>query len=265
MDENKQKSSLWKTYGILMGIMLGGSGLILGGQSIWNNIKEGQASQARLETERREKFIKVFDKLIENNSIEITTIDYNRDIEVAKERCRNLSSIKDSSHENSGKTSTTLDQIQATELATVQAYCPENLTKLPKFIQSQLTDLDKVTEKQATALVKRYLEAKKSLFASPFDRNLAAELLTDKAFQDKMKSIDWLIKYDGYYSYENQAIVSVNSFKSDSDKATITLTVTESRTLHQPIGNKRTGETNQSTFYLTQKDGLVKIADISHK
>lgn len=38
-DEQKQRS-IWKVYGILMGVMVGGAVLILGGQAAWNAIQQ---------------------------------------------------------------------------------------------------------------------------------------------------------------------------------------------------------------------------------
>jgi ARC6-like, IMS domain len=80
-----------------------------------------------------------------------------------------------------------------------------------------------------------------------------------------LSSIDWLIKYDGQYSYENQRIDSINSFESNGDTATLTLTMTESRTLHQSGKKTRSGETSQSTFDLVFENGSIKISDIRNR
>ncbi len=48
MNDREQKRSLWKTYSILMGVMVGGAVLILGGQAAWNAIQQNM-SKASIE------------------------------------------------------------------------------------------------------------------------------------------------------------------------------------------------------------------------
>jgi ARC6-like, IMS domain/Domain of unknown function (DUF4352) len=140
-----------------------------------------------------------------------------------------------------------------------------------------------ISRKAALAIVKKYITAKSKLFAAPYDKNLGAELLTGKIYRDKidkggsdgdsecnnpddcLSSIDWLIKYEGQYSYGNQRINSIDSFESNGDTATLTLTTTESRTLHKSGKKTRSGETSQSTFELVLEDGSIKISDIHNR
>ena len=136
-----------------------------------------------------------------------------------------------------------------------------------------------ISRKAALAAVKKYITAKSQLFAPPFDKNLGAELLTGKVYRDKidkgdsecnnpddcLSSIDWLIKYEGQYSYGTQRIDSIDSFESNGDTATLVLTMTESRTLHKSGKKTRSGETSQSTFDLVLEDGSIKISDIRNR
>ncbi|MEA5580397.1 ARC6/PARC6 family protein [Nodularia harveyana UHCC-0300] len=39
MNEDQEKQKLWKIYGIILGVMLGGPLLIIGGQTVWNSIQ----------------------------------------------------------------------------------------------------------------------------------------------------------------------------------------------------------------------------------
>ena len=48
MNDQQEKTKLWKIYGILMGVMVGGSLLILGGQAAWNAVQQNM-SRARIE------------------------------------------------------------------------------------------------------------------------------------------------------------------------------------------------------------------------
>jgi hypothetical protein len=43
MNDQTDKQKLWKIYGILMGVMVGGSVLILGGQAAWNAVQQNLA------------------------------------------------------------------------------------------------------------------------------------------------------------------------------------------------------------------------------
>ena len=43
MNDPTDKQKLWKVYGILMAVMLGGAGVILGGQAAWNAIQQNLA------------------------------------------------------------------------------------------------------------------------------------------------------------------------------------------------------------------------------
>ena len=46
MNDQQEKTKLWKVYGILMGVMVGGAVLILGGQAAWNAIQENMSKAA---------------------------------------------------------------------------------------------------------------------------------------------------------------------------------------------------------------------------
>ncbi|XZN98799.1 MAG: hypothetical protein ACM65K_11225 [Microcoleus sp.] len=48
MSEQQEKTKLWKVYGILMGVMVGGAVLILGGQAAWNALQQN-ISKASIE------------------------------------------------------------------------------------------------------------------------------------------------------------------------------------------------------------------------
>jgi ARC6-like, IMS domain len=274
MDENKQKSSLWKTYGILMGIMIGGSALILGGQSIWNNIREGQARAAAAEEQAYSKYTQVLQKISDRYELPMPAGDRNNDISKARQYCSDFTAGKTNLQQDWAGVSK-LSLKQAILLAQVQSSCPENLVKLPKEVQTQLATLDNITQKQATAVVKRWLESKKRLFAPPFDKQLGAELLTGKAYQDNidktnvscndpsgcLSSIDWLRANNAEYSFEYQNLDSVDKFESSTDNATILVTVTERRTLHQSGKNTSSGGKKQARYILKNDNNVIKILE----
>ena len=43
MSDQQEKTKLWKVYGILMGVMVGGAVLILGGQAAWNAVQQNMS------------------------------------------------------------------------------------------------------------------------------------------------------------------------------------------------------------------------------
>jgi hypothetical protein len=162
----------------------------------------------------------------------------------------------------------------------VDAYVKKKMTQeiIAEVSNSPANNGD-ISRNQAVATVEKYLKAKSQLYAPPFDKFLGSELLTGKLYRDKidkndsdcnnpddcLSSIDWLIKYDGQYSYENQRIDSIDSFESNGDTATLTLTMTESRTLHKSGKKTRSGETSQSTFDLVLEGSSIKISDIHNR
>jgi hypothetical protein len=53
MKNEQSKRALWKTYGILMGIMLGGSAFVLAGQGIWSSIQSEKDRKLVVENENQ--------------------------------------------------------------------------------------------------------------------------------------------------------------------------------------------------------------------
>ena len=278
MSDNEQKSQLWKTYGILMGIMIGGSAIVLVGQSVWNGIQVEQTRQANLENETYDKYTQLFQKVLVNNEIASPPTDRTSDISKAKQYCSDIGSNKTNPQQDWKKVAATpnIDLKQATSLVQIQVYCPENLAKLPKEAQTQLSMLNNITKKEATALIQRWLDAKKSLFAPPFDKSLGAEILTGKAYQqnidksstgcnnssdDCLSSMDWLRQNNAEYTYGIQKLESVSKFESGADAANITVSVTETRTLHQSGKNTNSGGTKQARYELKKENGTLKILD----
>ncbi|MGA9382436.1 MAG: hypothetical protein WBV73_27060 [Phormidium sp.] len=46
MNEEEERKQLWKVYYIVLGVMIGGSILILGGQAVWNGIQQNLSPSA---------------------------------------------------------------------------------------------------------------------------------------------------------------------------------------------------------------------------
>ena len=163
MGDNEQKSQLWKTYGILMGIMIGGSVIVLVGQSVWNGIQAEQTRQANIENETYNKYTQLFQKALVNNEIAAPPTDRTSDISKAKQYCNDVGSAKINPQQDWKNILSTpnievskkiphIDIKQATSLVQIQIYCPENLKKLPKVAQTQLSILVNTVAKESSQI-----------------------------------------------------------------------------------------------------------------
>ncbi|NER97293.1 MAG: DUF4101 domain-containing protein [Symploca sp. SIO1B1] len=129
-----------------------------------------------------------------------------------------------------------------------------------------------ISQEQAVELVTKWQKSKPRIFAPPYDRNLGAELLTGKAYRDRIKrtdgtesSIDWLSNNNSYYTYTSQSFDSVKNFTSSDSQATIDVVMSEQRTFcqnSQASSNGNTAEDQRVISYILQPEqGTWKIAE----
>jgi ARC6-like, IMS domain len=134
-----------------------------------------------------------------------------------------------------------------------------------------------ISREAAVDVVKQWLQYKRVLFAPPYDKSQGSTILTDKAYRNNidrssepcnssdqegcLSSVDWLRKYDGQYSFGVQRVDSIDNFEASGDSATIFVTVTEYRTLHQRGSSKPSGGTKKARYDLKYENGRVKISD----
>jgi ARC6-like, IMS domain len=132
-----------------------------------------------------------------------------------------------------------------------------------------------ISREEAESIVQRWLIAKKTLFAPPFDRATAADLATDKAYIDKVKgpgsdgtpysASEWLQTYGYYYNYGVQRIDSIDSFEASGNTAVIEVRVTEDSNLYNSKGevqvDKSGLEYKSIKYNLVRKNGMLKISD----
>jgi hypothetical protein len=124
-----------------------------------------------------------------------------------------------------------------------------------------------LNQQQAVNLLKRWLQAKNSIFASPFSRQLINELTTGALHHDLIKAdgpVNWLKNNNAYYRYHIQTIDSIRSFSIAQNKATLEARVTEDRTLYE--GNRINREQSGRKMYIVRYsfervNGVWKIAD----
>ncbi|MDJ0554569.1 MAG: IMS domain-containing protein [Microcoleaceae cyanobacterium MO_207.B10] len=126
--------------------------------------------------------------------------------------------------------------------------------------------IESISQKEAEKLIQSWLKAKKDIFAPPYNRQLAAELTTDKVYDTitgLSGAIAWLKENNAYYQYEVQKIDSVEDFYNQGSEASITVKITEAYRLfkNNQLETKRTADSQLTVIYnLKFIDGKWKIA-----
>jgi hypothetical protein len=102
-------------------------------------------------------------------------------------------------------------------------------------LNSNSSPSSSITQDEAVNVVKNWQQAKRKLFASPYDRSLGAEILTGEAYGKNISnsdsSMNWLQNNNAYYTYGSQGIDSVKNFIGSGNQATIEVVTNEERTL----------------------------------
>jgi hypothetical protein len=112
-------------------------------------------------------------------------------------------------------------------------------TQEPSIPDTTLTPTptsESIVQQKAINLIQRWLDAKKVMFAPPYNRQIAAELTTGEQYEKAAGSdgsINWLQNNDAYYRYGVQKIDGVDNFVLNGEKATIQVRVTEDSTLYK--------------------------------
>jgi serine/threonine-protein kinase len=125
-----------------------------------------------------------------------------------------------------------------------------------------------ISQSEAVNLISKWIQAKRVMFAPPYNYQLANELTTGELYRktaDPGGSIDWLQKNSSYYRYGVQRIDSVERFEPNGNNASLEVVVTEERTLYDRKGNIDRNNTDLDTlqvrYSLQSVNGQWKIAD----
>jgi ARC6-like, IMS domain len=132
-----------------------------------------------------------------------------------------------------------------------------------------------ISQDEAISLIQKWLEVKKRLFAPPFDRELAASLMTGKAYTDKVKGLssdgkptsasEWLEKNHYYRSYGLQRIDSIEKFEVSGNNAIIDIRVMEQSNLYDSKGQLQKLKSGlwikTIRYILVKEDEALKISD----
>jgi ARC6-like, IMS domain len=141
-----------------------------------------------------------------------------------------------------------------------------------------VTPSPEISQDEAVSLVQKWLETKKSLFSPPFDRELAASIMTGKAYKDKVRgpssdgtpysASEWLEKYGYYYNYGLQRIDAVKNFEVSGSNAIIDVQITEDVSLYNANGElqklKSGLEQKIVRYVLVKENENLKMSDYNN-
>ncbi len=152
----------------------------------------------------------------------------------------------------------TTNSTQSTNNSAQQSANPNNFS----------TAASSIPREAAISILNKWQDAKRELFAPPFNRSLGAELTTGEAFRKNIgpgSSLDWLSNNNSYYRYGVQKIDSIEKFISSNRRATIDIVVTEDRKFYQNgeivTGANTSFDTRLVRYSLELEDGKLKISD----
>ncbi|MEO1431871.1 MAG: IMS domain-containing protein [Cyanobacteria bacterium J06633_8] len=142
-----------------------------------------------------------------------------------------------------------------------------SLLQTPSQSKSSST-ASSITREAAISVLNKWQEAKRELFAPPFNRSLAEELTTGEAYRKNFganSSLEWLANNNSYYRYGVQKIDSIENFVASNDRAIIEISLTEERKFYQNgkivFGDNTSFDTRLVRYSLRLQNGKLKISD----
>ena len=125
------------------------------------------------------------------------------------------------------------------------------------------TSISSISQQKAVNLIQKYLEAKKEMFAPPYNRRIIAGIATEEFSQKALGAIDWLERNGAYYRYQVQKIDSVEEFVSEGNTVAIKVKITEDYTLYNSDGSIDNSSSNFKTltviYNMRLTNGHLKI------
>jgi hypothetical protein len=132
-----------------------------------------------------------------------------------------------------------------------------------------------LSKEESLNLINRWLSARSRILAPPFDQELGSQLMTGKAYSDKIhgpssdgtdtSQLEWLEKFNYYYSFKFHKIDEVRSYQVSGSVVTLDIVITEDKTMYDSKKNivkDNSGLTTQLIRYTLQNDSKTwKIAD----
>ena len=125
------------------------------------------------------------------------------------------------------------------------------------------TSISSISQQKAVNLIQKYLEAKKEMYAPPYNRQILAGIATEEFSQKALGAIDWLERNGAYYRYQVQKIDSVEEFVSEGNTVAIKVKITEDYTLYNSDGSIDNSSSNFRTltviYNMKLTNGNLKI------
>jgi ARC6-like, IMS domain len=130
-----------------------------------------------------------------------------------------------------------------------------------------------ISQDEAIRLIQKWLEAKKTLFSPPFDRNIGAQLTTGKAYKKHVEitnsrvgsTVEWLMKHRSSYVYTLQRIDEIVKFEVNDKDCIIDVRLTEYANRYDSKGKlvkAKSGEDRKIVRYFITKEGEnLKISE----
>jgi hypothetical protein len=106
------------------------------------------------------------------------------------------------------------------------------------------------TGEEGVALVQSWLDAKKTVFAPPYDLDVAANFLTGPAWTAVAKrdgSVDWLRKNNTYYRYGGNQVTLKRVVKLAAKQAILDIYIQEQLSVYKD-GHLRQSKTDRDTY-----------------
>jgi serine/threonine protein kinase len=113
-----------------------------------------------------------------------------------------------------------------------QSPTPEPQSPTPISTPTPEPQISTLTEAEAVQRVKDLVEAKREMFAPPFNREILTQVAIGEEYEKRKGSIDWLQKNNAYYSYGEFEIQLSGQFNLQGDRATIEVEIAENPTLY---------------------------------
>jgi hypothetical protein len=123
-------------------------------------------------------------------------------------------------------------------------------------------------QQQALALIENWYAAKPTIFASPFDQDIVAQLATGELYNrvlvdENGGSAGWLKNNGCYYVYDYSRINGVNSFSNTEEKPVLNASVSERLKIQGSSSACGAGGfrsyTKDVTYWFEQDNGVWKI------
>ncbi|MCY7367253.1 MAG: ARC6/PARC6 family protein [Chamaesiphon sp.] len=152
-----------------------------------------------------------------------------------------------------------------------QIHSPSNVSRISDPFA--FTSGSQISQDEAISLIQKWLEARKKLFSPPFDRNIATQLTTGKAYKKHVEitngkigsTVEWLMKHRSSYIYTLQRIDEIVKFEANDKDCIIDVRLTEYANRYDSKGKlvrAKSGEDRKIVrYFITEEGENLKISE----